>query len=148
MDVALLVKLLAPCLPGLMGLGKRVAEAGATAGVTAAAKQMGEKSVAIAGQIWQRLWPKVSEKAAAKEAAEDVAANPADADALGALRGQLKKILESDAGLAAEVEALLKEAEADSMGNWIQVQGDGNQVIGNMSGNAKAIGSVTGDVTM
>jgi hypothetical protein len=109
---------------------------------------MGEKSVAIAGQIWQRLWPKVSEKAAAKEAAEDVAANPADADALGALRGQLKKILESDAGLAAEIESLLKEAEADSVGNWIQVQGDGNQVIGEMSGNAKAIGSVTGDVTM
>ncbi|MEO1392263.1 MAG: hypothetical protein AAFV90_05075 [Cyanobacteria bacterium J06634_5] len=148
MDVALLVKLLAPCLPGLMALGKKVGEASAEAGATAAAKKVGEQSAAQAGKIWQRLWPKVSAKEAAKEAAEDVAQNPADEDSLGALRKQLKKILESDVGLAAEVEALLTEAKADPQGTWIQVQGDGNQVIGSMGGNAKAIGSVTGDVTM
>ena len=144
MDVALLVSLLAPCLPGLMSIGKKAAEAGAVEG----AKKVGEQSAAAAGKIWQRLWPKVSEKAAAKEAAEDVAANPEDADSLGALRNQLKKILESDTALAAEVEALVKEAEHNGQGTRIQVQGDDNQVIGSVGGNAKVVGNVTGDVTM
>ncbi len=61
-----------------------------------------------------------------------------------------RRLLEGDAALTAEVAALLKEAEADPQGTWIQqsVMGDGNQVIGTMSDNAKAINTVTGDVTM
>ena len=155
MDIALLVRLLAPCLPGLMGagkaLGQKAAEKAAEKAGEAAGQKVGEKvgeqSAVQAGKIWQRLWPKVEKKAAAKEAAEDVASDPNDADAVAALRQQLKKILAGDAVLAAEVEGLLKEAEAEA-GNRMQVQGDGNQVIGSMSGNAKAVGSVTGDVTM
>lgn len=148
MDVALLVRLLAPCLPALMKLGKQAGEAGVTAGAEAAGKQVGEQSAVQAGKIWQRLWPRVKAKEAATEAATDVAANPDDEDALGALRSQLKKILASDQELASEVEGLLNEAKVDPQGTWIQVQGDNNQVIGSMGGNAKAIGSVTGDVTM
>lgn len=148
MDVAVLVKLLAPCLPGLMALGKKVGEASVTAGAVEAAKKIGAQSAEAAEKIWRRLWPKVNAKEAAKEAAEDVAADPADEDALGALRKQLQKILASDAALAAEVDALLKTAQDDPHGTWIQVQGDGNQVIGSMSGNAKAVGSVTGNVTL
>jgi len=146
MDFTLLVSLLAPCLPGLMKLGKQAAETGATK----AAEKIGEQSAAQAGKIWQRLWPKVQAKEAAKEAAEDVAKDPADEDAVVALRRQLQKILEGDAALAAEVAALLKEAEADPQGTWIQqsVVGDGNQMIGTVGDNAKAVGTVTGDVTM
>ena len=154
MDISLLVSLLAPCLPGLMGLGKAVGkkavETAAEKAAETAGEKIGEQSAAQAGKIWQRLWPKVKAKAAAKEAAEDVAKDPNDADSVAALRGQLKKILEGDQALAAEVAALLKVAEADAQGTWIQqsVTGHGNQVIGTMSGNAKAIGSVTGDVTL
>lgn len=142
MDIALLVKLLAPCLPFFLKLGNKATEA--------AAEKVGKQSAEKAGQIWQRLWPKVKAKEAAKEAAEDVAQDLEDADSAAALRRQLKKLLESDAALAAEVEALLKAAEADPAGTWIQqtVTGDNNQVIGQMSGHAKAIGSVEGDVTM
>lgn len=150
MDFTLLVSLLAPCLPGLMKLGQKAAESGATKAAEKAGEKIGEQSAAQAGKIWQRLWPKVQAKEAAKEAAEDVAKDPADEGAVIALRRQLQKILEGDAALTAEVAALLKEAEADPQGTWIQqsVVGDGNQTIGTMSGNAKAIGSVKGDVTM
>lgn len=150
MDISLLVSLLAPCLPGLMGLGKAAGKTAAETAAETAGEKIGEQSVAQARKIWQRLWPKVKAKAAAKEAAEDVAKDPNDADSVAALRGQLKKILEGDQALADEVAALLKVAEADAQGTWIQqsVTGDHNQVIGTMSGNAKAIGSVTGDVTL
>lgn len=146
MDIALLVKLLAPCLPFFLKLGDKAAGKA----VEKAAEKVGEQSAVKAGKIWVKLWPKVEGKAAAKEAVEDVAEAPEDEDSLGALRLQLKKLLAADAGLAAEVEALLKEAQADAGGIWIQqsVQGNNNQVIGSMSGNAKAIGSVTGDVEM
>ncbi len=146
MNFALLVNLLAPYLPGLMGLGKTAAgKAAEKAGETA-----GEQSAAVANKIWQRLWPKVEAKEAAKEAAEDVAKDPTDADSVTALRRQLKKILESDAGLAAEVEALLKAAEANAGGTRVQqtVTGDGNQVIGTVGDSSKVFGDVTGDVTV
>ena len=150
MDISLLVSLLAPCLPGLMGLGKAVGKKAVETAAETAGEKIGEQSAAQAGKIWQRLWPKVEARAAAKEAAEDVAKDPNDADSVAALRGQLKKILEGDQALADEVAALLKVAETDTQGTWVQqsVRGDRNQVIGTMSGNAKAIGSVTGDVTM
>lgn len=144
MDVALLVNLLAPCLPGLMSMGKKMGEASATA----IAKKVGEQSVQQTTKIWQRLWPSVSAKEAAKEAAKDVAENPNDEDSLAALRRQLKKILENDKQLASEIAMLLKEAEVDCSTPGVEVLGDRNQVIGSMSGNAKAIGSVTGNVTM
>lgn len=146
MNVALLVNLLAPCLPFLMKLGDKAAEKA----VEKAAEKVGEQSAEKAGKIWAKLWPKVEAKVAAKEAAADVAEAPEDEDSLTVLRVQLKKLLAADEGLAKEVEALLQEAQADAGGTWVQqsVQGNNNQVIGSMSGNAKAIGSVTGNVGM
>ncbi|MEL6130397.1 MAG: hypothetical protein AAFU84_19055 [Cyanobacteria bacterium J06633_23] len=142
MDIALLVKLLAPCLPFLMGLGNKA--------IDAAAEKVGEQSAEKAGKIWSKLWPKVQAKEAAKKAAEDVANEPEDEDSLAALRKQLKKLLEADPDLQADVASLLKEAQADTGGTWIQqtVTGDGNQVIGQVTGNSKVIGSVNGNVTM
>ncbi len=101
MDIALLVKILAPCLPFLMGLGQKAVEKGA--------EKLGEKGaegmLPQARKIWEKLHPKVEVKAAAKEAAEDVAKSPDDADAVAALRRQLKKILEApeNAGLVKEI---------------------------------------------
>ncbi|MGB7087568.1 MAG: hypothetical protein WBD47_18560 [Phormidesmis sp.] len=150
MDISLLVSLLAPCLPGLMGLGKKAAEMAVEKAGEKMGEKVGEQSAVQAGKIWQRLWPRVQAKEAAKEAAEDVAKDPADEESRVVLKKQLGKILESDQALAAEVAALLKVAEADPQGTWIQqsVNGDGNQVIGRMEGNAKAINTVTGNVTM
>jgi hypothetical protein len=112
MDIALLVKILAPCLPFLMGLGQKAVEKGA--------EKLGEMGaegmLPQARKIWEKLHPKVEAKAAAKEAAEDVAKSPDDADAVAALRQQLKKILEApeNAGLVAEIKEILAEAEKNS----------------------------------
>lgn len=80
MDIALLVTILAPCLPFLMGLGQKAVEKGA--------EKLGEKGaeglLPQVRKIWEKLHPKVEAKAAAKEAAEDVAKSPDDADAVAA----------------------------------------------------------------
>ena len=142
MDVALLVSILAPCLPYLLKLGNKAAEK--------AAEKVGESTWTSAQALWSKLHPKVEEKEAAKEAAEDVAVNPEDADSLAALRKQLAKLLDSDSTLAAAIAPLLEEAKAAVGGVQIQqsVTGNQHQVIGQMSGNSKAIGSVDGNATM
>ena len=142
MDVALLVSILAPCLPYLLKLGNKAAEK--------AAEKVGESTWTSAQALWSKLHPKVEEKEAAKEAAEDVAVNPEDADSLAALRKQLAKLLDSASTLAAAIAPLLEEAKAAVGGVQIQqsVTGNQNQVIGQMSGGSKAIGSVDGNVTM
>jgi hypothetical protein len=71
MDITLLVNLLAPHLPFLLGLGKKAVEKGA--------EKLGEKGVE---EIWNQLSPPVKAKPSALEAAEDVAKNPDDADAI------------------------------------------------------------------
>lgn len=106
LDIATLVKMLAPALPVLMGLGQKAIEKGA--------EKLGEKGAeGLAGQIWQRLKPKVEAKPAAIEAAADVAKTPEDGDAIASFRQQLKKILEDpeNAGLKAEIAKLLDESE-------------------------------------
>jgi hypothetical protein len=109
MDIALLVKLLAPYLPFLTGLGQKAVEKGA--------EKLGEQGAAEllpqAKKIWEKLHPKVQAKAAAQEVVEDVAKDANDADALAALRRQLKKILEApeNAALAVEIAEILAEVE-------------------------------------
>ncbi|NJK52434.1 MAG: hypothetical protein HC769_34835 [Cyanobacteria bacterium CRU_2_1] len=114
MDIALLVKLLAPCLPFLAGLGQKAAEKGA--------EKLGEQGATEllpqAKKIWEKLHPKVQVKAATREAVADVAKDADDADALAALRRQLKKILEApeNAALAVEIAEILAEVEEYSTG--------------------------------
>lgn len=101
MDTAALAKsavdVLAPCLPSLLSLG----------GVAAseAAKKVGADTWERAKSLWAKLWPKAQATPEVKSAAEDAAKNPNDADALAALRHQLKKLLAEDQVLAAEVAA-------------------------------------------
>jgi Flp pilus assembly protein TadD len=94
--------------------------------------------------------PKVEEKEAAREAAADVAASPDDADARVALRRQLRKILESDGSLAAEVAKLLDEAgagpryHAELHGSGAIAQGRGAVAAG--QGGVAVGGDVSGSV--
>jgi hypothetical protein len=65
MDIAVIVKFLAPCMPFLLTMGNKAAEG--------ASQKVGEDVWNRAKAIWDKLWPKVEAKEAAKEAAEDVA---------------------------------------------------------------------------
>jgi hypothetical protein len=112
MEIAVIVKFLAPCLPFLLTMGTKAAEG--------ASGKVGEDVWNSAKAIWAKLWPKVEAKEAAKEAAEDVAKNPDDEDLQVSLRVQLKKILEADTELAEEIAKIL-QAEIDKPGDNIQM---------------------------
>lgn len=78
----------------------------------------------------------MEEKPAAAEAAQDVAKAPEDADAQAVLRVQLRKILEADSSLAAEIAQMLEAAgsktsfHAEVHGSGAVAQGQGNVVAG------------------
>ena len=98
-----------------------------------------------------KLQPKIEAKAATLEAAKDVANDPEDEDFQTVLRVQLKKILDGEPTLAAEIAQILSEnSPTGTGGDNIQqnVSGTGNQAIGKMEDNAKAINRVDGDVNM
>jgi hypothetical protein len=115
MDIALLVKVLAPCLPFLIKVGNKAVEG--------ASQKVGEDVWNKAKAIWAKLYPKVEAKAAAQEAAADVAKNPEDEDLQASLRVQLKKILETDTALAAEITQILQAETAQPTGDNFQMQG-------------------------
>ncbi|MEH2297641.1 MAG: hypothetical protein V7K88_00835 [Nostoc sp.] len=112
MDIALLVKFLAPCLPYLLNVGNKAVEG--------ASQKVGEDVWNKAKAIWAKLHPKVEAKEAAKEAATDVAQKPEDEDLQASLRVQLKKILEADTALAEEIAQIL-QASVDKPGDNIQL---------------------------
>jgi hypothetical protein len=107
MDIALIVKFLAPCLPFLLNVGNKAVEG--------ASQKVGEDVWSKGKAIWAKLHPKVEAKEGAKEAAADVAQKPEDEDLQASLRVQLKKILDADTGLAEEIAKILQETKsADS----------------------------------
>jgi hypothetical protein len=90
-----------------------------------------QKLLPQAQKLWAKLHPQVEAKAAAEEAAVDVAKAPDDADALAALRQQLKKILEApeNAALVQELTAILAEdPETAAGGAKFNVQVKDSQV--------------------
>lgn len=137
-DVAAVGALLAPALPYLLRSADHVG--------SQAAAVLGEKSWEYAQRLWQRLGPRLSERPAAQEAVEDVAAAPGDEDAQQVLAYQLRKLLERDAALAADVEELMAEAAQHVE---LRVVGDRNVTIAGrvdrstiISGDGNASGSV------
>ncbi|MBD2210223.1 hypothetical protein H6G27_10065 [Nostoc linckia FACHB-104] len=104
MDIALIVKFLAPCLPFLLNVGNKAIEG--------ASQKVGEDGWNKAKAIWAKLLPKVEAKEAAKEAAADVAQNPDDEDLQASLRVQIKKILDSDTALAEEIAKIWQETKS------------------------------------
>ncbi|MDZ7960566.1 MAG: hypothetical protein RMY34_22240 [Aulosira sp. DedQUE10] len=138
MDIALIVKFLAPCLPFLLNVGSKAVEG--------ASQKVGEDGWNKAKAIWAKLHPKVEAKEAAKEAAADVAANPEDEDLQASLRVQLKKILDADTALTEEIAKIWQEnnsadgsvsLNAQSYDESIQINtaGDVNQPTYDLSRN-------------
>jgi hypothetical protein len=117
-DVVAVGALLAPALPYLLRPAEYVA--------AQAAQVLGDKGWEYAQRLWQKLGARVCERPAAQEAVEDVAAAPGDEDAQQVLTYQLRKLLERDAGLAAEVEELMAEAAQHVA---IRVVGDRNVTV-------------------
>jgi hypothetical protein len=126
MDIAVIVKFLAPCLPFLLTVGNKAVEG--------ASQKVGEDVWNKAKAIWGKLQPKVEAKEAAKEAAEDVAKNPDDEDLQASFRVQLKKILEADAELAKEIAEILQTQNSDSGAAVVNAQSYDNSVQINKAG--------------
>jgi hypothetical protein len=146
MEIATLTAFLTPFLPSLLKLGGKAVEKA----TESASGKLGEAAFAKAQAIWAKLSPKVEAKEAATEAAIDVANSPEDEDSQAALRKQLKKLLEQDEELFKAIEQILAaDAPDGTSGTQIvqNVTGDRNFTIGQMTG-GKAIGNITGDVTM
>ncbi len=146
MEITTLTAFISPFLPFLLKLGGKALEKS----TESASGKFGEAAFAKAQAVWGKLEPKVEAKEAAKEAAIDVANNPDDQDLQVALRMQLKKLLEQDEALMKAIEQILESHAPDGTpGTQIvqNVTGNQNQVIGQMTG-GKAIGNITGDVTM
>jgi hypothetical protein len=146
MEIATLTAFLSPFLPTLLKLGGKAVEKA----TESASAKFGEAAFKKAEALWAKLSPKVEAKESAKEAAIDVANSPEDEDAQGALRLQLKKLLEQDEELMKAIEQILKEDSPDGTPGTQIVQnsiGDQNQLIAQAIG-SKVIGNITGDVTM
>ena len=104
MDFAALTAFIAPLLPVLLGIGGRVADTATDAAA--------DQAVGFAKKIWNALRGPVAQKEAAQEAVDDVSLHPDDEQLRTVLQVQLRKLLEQDADLAAEVGRLWTEAEA------------------------------------
>jgi len=133
---------LAPAMPYLVKGGQEV--------IGKAGKKIGEDGLEIARKLWGKLQPKVDASPQAKDAATDAAADPEDSDTQATLRRQLRKILEGDPGLTAELTRLIEAAgpkttyQAAVYGNGAIAQGPGAVAAGQ---NGLAIGgNVQGDL--
>ncbi|MEI1376939.1 hypothetical protein PQG02_00900 [Nostoc sp. UHCC 0926] len=127
MDIALLVKFLAPCLPFLLNVGNKAVEG--------ASQKVGEDVWNKAKAIWAKLHPKVEAKEAAKEAATDVAQKPEDEDLQTSLRVQLKKILEADTALAEEIAKIWEKTSSNNSASNVNAQSYGDSTQINTAGN-------------
>jgi hypothetical protein len=130
-EIAALTSFLAPFLPYVVRAGQKVAGKAADA--------IGDEAANYAQRLWERLRPGVEGKPAAQEAVEEVAKNPEDEDALGALRIQLRKLLEEDEGLAADLTKIWQEARA---ANVVTASGERSVAVG---GDVSGSTIITGD---
>lgn len=123
MDPATLTAFLAPLLPALLKIGSQVAQETVEA--------VGEDAVGFGRKIWDKLRGKVEAKPAAAEAVNDVAERPDDEDLQAALRVQLRKLLEEDPELAADLGRLWEEGKATGAVNvTVTASGAGSVAIG------------------
>jgi hypothetical protein len=106
---------------------------------------MRRDSLGRAGALWSRLRTAVEERPAAAEAVKEVAGAPEDPDAQGALRLQLRRLLEANPVLAGEVASLLGGANP---GAGVLVQGSRNVVVAGAGGIAIGNSSFFGDFSV
>ncbi|MEH2005837.1 hypothetical protein [Nostoc sp.] len=148
MDIVTLTTFLTPFLPYLLKVGEKATEE--------AGKKFGEGFGANAWEkakaLWSKLQPKVDAKPMAKGAAEELANSPNDADAKETLQKQLKKFLDEDKNLYAEIARLMQE-DSEAISKVVNtfnqtISGDDN-LVQNITGDGnKAIGRVGGDATI
>jgi len=120
------VRLLAPALPGLVLAGTEAAKE--------IGKQAGGAAMEAGRKIWHWLRPHAEAQPALLEAAKEVAGQPGDADAQGALRLQVRKLLEAQPHLIPELDGLVKQVAVQQ--NTVTVSGAGAVGIG---GNASGV---------
>lgn len=118
-----LTRILAPVLPGLAegGTGDRLGGA------------MPSGAEELVRALWLRLRQRVEERPQAAEAVEDVTRTPEDPDAQASLRHQLRKLLEADPTLAAELASLIQSGDlsvAKLHGSGAIAQGAGVVAVG------------------
>ncbi|MBW4596694.1 MAG: hypothetical protein KME46_28285 [Brasilonema angustatum HA4187-MV1] len=144
MDISLLVKFLAPCLPFLLNVGNKAVEG--------ASGKLGEDVWRKATVVWGKLQPKVETKPMAKGAAQELANSPTDADALDTLQKQLKKLLDEDKVLSTEITRLMQSDEeviSKAVNTFNQTISGNDNVVQNVTGNnSKSIGRVGGNATI
>jgi hypothetical protein len=138
-----LVLLLAQALPSLLSAGEKAAGKA----VEEVGKQAGAAVSGKIQEIWGRLRGKVEEKSAAKEAVAEVARDSGDADALGSLRMQLRKILEADPDLAALLAPLADAARTEINVTQVQAGNQGVAVGRDVHGNVIIINAAAGPVS-
>ncbi|MBW4595719.1 MAG: hypothetical protein KME46_23135 [Brasilonema angustatum HA4187-MV1] len=144
MDIAILVKFLAPCLPFLMTVGNKAVEG--------ASQKLGEDVWTKAKSVWALLQPKVETKPMAKGAAEELVNSPSDTDALDIFQKQLKKLLDEDKTLAAQITRLMQSDEeviSKAVNTFNQTISGNDNVVQNVTGNNnKFMGRVGGNATI
>jgi hypothetical protein len=123
---------LVPLLPYLLKAGEKAAEE--------TGKNVASQSLEWGKSLWSKLKPKVEAKPAALEAAQDAVQMPDNADAQGALRLQLYKLLTEDQSLAEEVSRWLDQGKAGGVN--VSATGDRSVAIG---GDVKGGTIITGD---
>lgn len=133
MDIGLLAsavtEMLLPLLPRLQRIGQEIGGR--------ALNDIGKSAEGKAGALWERMWCQIEGRPAARDAAEDIAANPADGDALAALRLQIKKLLTEDPELAAELFKLVAIKESTVPIEIHQQAGDHAIQVGQVRGNTR-----------
>lgn len=133
MEIAALTAFLAPFLPTLLKAGEKAVEKAADA--------VSDEAFTYARALWEKLKPGVDAKSEAKDAAEEVAAHPDDSKALGALEIQLRKLLEGDTRLKADLAGIWEQARA---ANVVQVTASGERSVA-VGGDVTGATIVTGD---
>jgi hypothetical protein len=108
--ITLLVNLLTPHLPFLMGLGQKAMEKGS--------EKLGEKG---AEEIWNKLSPQIKTEPGVLAVAKDVAQNPDNAMAKTTLAYHLEKMLNApeNAVLKAEIIKILEKETKTTEGKFI-----------------------------
>ncbi|MFF0479509.1 hypothetical protein [Streptomyces sp. NPDC004284] len=113
-----------------------------TAVLTRARDQAADATVSLGREILHRFTRRNRRQAELESAVRDVAEDPQDTDSQAALRGQLRRILEGEPELAAEIEALLAQSGArvaatgeravsvERMSGGTIVTGDNNRIKG------------------
>lgn len=127
-EIATLVSEMTPYISGAVG-------AYGTAVLVRARDEAADATVGLGRRMLQRIFGTQAEGQELPESLSDFAADPQDGDALGALRLQIRKALDTDPQLTTEVRAMLDSAN-------VTVTASGNRSVAAQTINAPV---ATGD---